>query len=67
MSFMKIFGNAGCVFILAVQILMSSIFVELSSQSFVVNQLCKSVIMYYVRCAVKYEGVLHTAHRTLYA
>ena len=43
MSFMKIFGNAGSVFILAVEILMSYVFVEFSSKSFVVSQLCKSV------------------------
>ena len=40
---MKIFGNAGSVFILAVEILMSYVFVEFSSKSFVVSQLCKSI------------------------
>ena len=43
MSFMKIFWNAGFIFNLAVEILMSSVLVELSSKSFVVSQLCKSV------------------------
>ena len=42
-SFMKIFGNAGSIFNLAVEILMSSVLVEFSSKSFVVSQLCKSV------------------------
>ena len=39
----KIFGNAGSIFNLAVEILMSSVLVEFSSKSFVVSQLCKSV------------------------
>ena len=43
MSCMKIFGNAGSIFNLAVEILMSSVLVEFSSKSFVVSQLCKSV------------------------
>ena len=43
MSFMKIFGNAGSIFNLAVEILMSSVLVEFSSKSFVVSQLCKPV------------------------
>ena len=43
MSFMKIFGNAGSIFNLAVEILMSSVLVECSSKSFVVSQLCNSV------------------------
>ena len=43
MSFMKIFRNAGSIFILAVEILMSSVLVEFSSNSFVVRQLCKLV------------------------
>ena len=43
MSFIKIFGNSGSVFILAVEILMSYVLVEFSSKSFVVSQLCKSV------------------------
>ena len=43
MSFMKIFGNAGSIFNLAVEILMSSVLVEFSSKSFVVSQLCKYV------------------------
>ena len=43
MSFMKIFGNAGSIFNLAVEILMSSVLVEFNSKSFVVSHLCKSV------------------------
>ena len=43
MSFMKIFGNTGSIFNLAVEILMSYVFVEFSSKLFVVSQLCKSV------------------------
>ena len=43
MSFMKIFGNAGSIFNLAVDILISYVLVEFSSKSFVVSQLCKSV------------------------
>ena len=43
MSFMKIFGNAGSIFNLAVEILMSSVLVEVSSKSFVISQLCKPV------------------------
>ena len=37
MSFMYIFGNAGSVFILAVDILMSSILVEFGSKSFILS------------------------------
>ena len=47
MSFMKIFGNAGSIFNLAVEILMSYVLVEFSSKSFVVSQLCKSVRQFY--------------------
>ena len=47
MSFMKIFGNAGYLFIIAVDILMSYVLVEFSSKSFVVSQLCKSVRLFY--------------------
>ena len=43
MSFIKIFGNAGSIFNLAVEILMSSVLIKFSSKSFVVSQLCKSV------------------------
>ena len=43
MSFMKIFGNAGFIFNLAVEILMIYVLVEFSSKSIVVSQLCKSV------------------------
>ena len=43
MSFIKIFGNVGSIFNLAVEILMSSVLVEFSSKSCVVSQLCKSV------------------------
>ena len=42
-SFMKIFGNAGSVFNLAVEICMSYVLVEFNIKSFVVSQLCKSV------------------------
>ena len=51
MSFMKIFGNAGSVFNLAVEILMNSFLVEFSSKSFVVSQLCKSVRQFCYRSA----------------
>ena len=43
MSFMIIFGKAGSIFNLAVEILMSYVLVEFSSKSFVVSQLCNSV------------------------
>ena len=43
MSFMKIFGNAGSIFNLAVEILISSVLVEFISKSFVVSQLYKLV------------------------
>ena len=43
MSLMKIFGNAGCIFIFAEDILISFVFIELSIKSYVVSQLCKSV------------------------
>ena len=43
MSLVKIFGNTGSIFNLAVEILMSYVLVEFSSKSFVVSQLCKSV------------------------
>ena len=38
-AFMKIFRNAGCVFILAVDILMSYVLVEFNSKLFIVSQL----------------------------
>ena len=47
MSFRKIFLNAGSIFNLAVDILMSSVLLEFSSKSFVVSQLCKSVRQFY--------------------
>ena len=46
-SFMKIFGSAGSVFILAVDILLSYILVEFGSKLFIVSQLCKSVRQFY--------------------
>ena len=55
MSFMKIFGNAGSVFNLAMEILMSSVLVEFSSKSFVVSQLCKSVRQF---CSWSVDSIL---------
>ena len=53
---MKIFKNAGYVFILAVDILMIYVLVEFSNKSFVVIQLCKSVRQFCSR-SCEYAGV----------
>ena len=55
MSFMKIFGNAGSIFNLAMEILMSSVLVEFSSKSFIVSELCKSLRQF---CSLSEDSML---------